>query len=403
MAVGRSESAMEITVSDPVKLGDGVNAYTSYRVTTKSPSTEGEVYVIRRFSDFEWLHDRVGDLYKGAIVPPLPDKNVLEKFRFTREFVESRRRGLESFINRLAAHPIVGRADELEHFLKDSEDTWTMEMRKTAETKVLGAKSSDLMHMFQSVQWSLASTLLGTEEVSEERETERLKSYADALDRCLADCHRDARQFGKRQRDLGASMCLFGASLQALGLAEGGEEGPVGRCFSEVGNKADIVGTATRNNAQVFLESLEEPLKEYVRLVQAIKKAISDRSAGWTRMHQVEAELKAKRGKRERAIAASVNQAKVEEIEGEVAEISQRVEASSRDHRAVSDRLSAELRRCHGEMAADFERMFREFKAVQVRIQRQSAHSWESLQPSIRAAAAALKQLPTSSPAPTAQ
>ncbi|CAI5955258.1 unnamed protein product [Closterium sp. NIES-65] len=47
-----------------------------------------------------------------------------QKFRFSREFVESRRRGLETFVRRVARHPVLGGAEELQHFLKDSEDRW---------------------------------------------------------------------------------------------------------------------------------------------------------------------------------------------------------------------------------------------------------------------------------------
>ncbi|GJP71995.1 hypothetical protein CLOP_g2773 [Closterium sp. NIES-67] len=386
---GTDGGPLEITVTDPVKQGDGVNAYTSYRVTTKSPASDGEVYVIRRFSDFEWLHDRLGDLHRGAIVPPLPDKNVVEKFRFSREFVESRRRGLETFVRRVARHPVLGQAEELQHFLKDSEDRWTMEMRKTAESKLLGAKPSDFFSLFSSVQSTLASAVLGREDVTEEKETERLKRYADALEKALTDCHRDALQFVKKQRELGASMCEFGVALQSLGQWE---EGPLGKCFSEVGNKADIVGSATRNNAQVFLENLEEPLKEYVRLVISLKKAISDRSLAWRNLNQLEADLKAKKGKLHRAQATSQKQEKIEEIEKEIADVTRKVEDARKEHADVAQRLGGELQRCHVEMAADFDRMFRDFRAVQVRIQRQTAHSWESLQPAIRAAGAALQQ-----------
>ena len=34
-------------------------------------------HVIRRFTDFVWLHDRLADQNKCIIVPPLPEKNVV--------------------------------------------------------------------------------------------------------------------------------------------------------------------------------------------------------------------------------------------------------------------------------------------------------------------------------------
>jgi hypothetical protein len=49
-----------VSVTDPVKHGDALMGYTLYRVSTQTsmpdyPSTSGS-YVLRRYSDFEWLH-----------------------------------------------------------------------------------------------------------------------------------------------------------------------------------------------------------------------------------------------------------------------------------------------------------------------------------------------------------
>jgi len=44
------------------------------------PEFEGpEKIVIRRYSDFEWLHDRLAERYKGIFIPPLPEKNAVGK------------------------------------------------------------------------------------------------------------------------------------------------------------------------------------------------------------------------------------------------------------------------------------------------------------------------------------
>jgi sorting nexin-1/2 len=40
---------------------------------------ETEKIVIRRFSDFVWLNERLMECYKGAIIPALPGKNAVGK------------------------------------------------------------------------------------------------------------------------------------------------------------------------------------------------------------------------------------------------------------------------------------------------------------------------------------
>ena len=124
---------------------------------------EAEKVVIRRFSDFVWLHLRLTECYKGVIIAALPGKsavgktstilgphfgckgyvnfvtNILtyvlgqmshlllwdaEKFRFSAEFVEVRRRALDVFLNRIAAHPQLRMSEDLKNFLQADEEIW---------------------------------------------------------------------------------------------------------------------------------------------------------------------------------------------------------------------------------------------------------------------------------------
>ncbi len=66
----RDSNDFEILVSEPVKQGEGVGAYVSYKVVTHTDlpqyrSKHSEV--IRRFRDFAWLHGRLAELNKGMV------------------------------------------------------------------------------------------------------------------------------------------------------------------------------------------------------------------------------------------------------------------------------------------------------------------------------------------------
>lgn len=46
----------------------------------------------------------------GIIIPPLPEKNVVQKYQMTTEFIETRRMALSVFLNRvvrLVAHTMI--------------------------------------------------------------------------------------------------------------------------------------------------------------------------------------------------------------------------------------------------------------------------------------------------------
>lgn len=46
----------------------------------------------------------------------------VEKFRFSAEFIEMRRQGLDIFVNRIASHPELRQSDDLRLFLQADEE-----------------------------------------------------------------------------------------------------------------------------------------------------------------------------------------------------------------------------------------------------------------------------------------
>lgn len=65
------------------------------------------------------LSDRLSEAYRGFIIPPRPEKSVVEsQVMQKQEFVEQRRVALEKFLRRLAAHPVIKKSDELRVFLQ---------------------------------------------------------------------------------------------------------------------------------------------------------------------------------------------------------------------------------------------------------------------------------------------
>ena len=127
---------IEIKVTSPHKVGDGMSSYMAYKITTNTNLTyfkKSKPEVNRRFSDFLGLRDKLAEKYlqNGRIIPPCPDKSVIgmtkvkmskedeassqsgrlsrnEKInliRYCPEFVEKRRAALERYLNRTASHP----------------------------------------------------------------------------------------------------------------------------------------------------------------------------------------------------------------------------------------------------------------------------------------------------------
>ena len=137
--VGPTESTegqvLTITVSDPKKESEGMNSYVSYKVNTATNREEfsyGQFGVIRRYSDFAWLSDRLARDVPGAIVPPLPDKAVVG--RFGADFVESRRRQLERFLQQTAEHEELSKSHYFQTFLQ-ADDAGLLNAKAEAKYK----------------------------------------------------------------------------------------------------------------------------------------------------------------------------------------------------------------------------------------------------------------------------
>ncbi|KAG0369066.1 hypothetical protein BC939DRAFT_454084 [Gamsiella multidivaricata] len=114
----------------------GMQEYTLFQVT--STFTQGvSVTVERRYSQFEWLYERLVNKFGAIILPPLPEKQYAG--RFSEEFIERRRRALERFLNRLVRHPVLRYSDLLTHFLSCSEDSdWKRAERKFDNDRIVG-------------------------------------------------------------------------------------------------------------------------------------------------------------------------------------------------------------------------------------------------------------------------
>ena len=64
-------------------------------------------------------------------MPALPEKNVVEKYKMTSDFIEQRRSALAVFLRRVAAHPLLRASPDLLLFLEASETEFGIEVSRT--------------------------------------------------------------------------------------------------------------------------------------------------------------------------------------------------------------------------------------------------------------------------------
>ncbi|EFN54738.1 hypothetical protein CHLNCDRAFT_59686 [Chlorella variabilis] len=391
-----ANSDFDIRVMDPVRQGEGVAAYVSYKVITRTTAAgyRDQAEVIRRFRDFTWLQKRLRHEFRGVIVPPLPEKNVVEKYKMTTEFIEQRRAALTIFINRVAAHPALKGSHELQLFLEASETEFAIEVSRSQvddSTVTQGAAKITLTGAVSFLRelGHTASNLYHKRTDDEEEDVEylKLRAYVHELERHLSEVHRQASRLVRHQAELGESVREFGVAMTALGRYE--ESGLIADSFGQLGDCADAVARLCAKASTSLASCFEAPLKEFVRGVKAVKKVCADRSTALAVFQQARVDVD---GRRQRLAklrgTPGIREERVSEAERDLSGAQQRAEAAKGEYETIVQRMTGEVDRFQRERAVEVGYVLRDFSLAQAQVNGDAARLWGSFLARLAAAGA---------------
>ncbi|AGO11331.1 AaceriACR074Wp [[Ashbya] aceris (nom. inval.)] len=205
-----------IIVSDPQKQrGDKSSSasYVTYQISSKTAtggerrSGEDDITVVhRRYSDFVLLYQILSNDYPACIVPPLPDKKVLNYLdRFSQSFTQKRCHSLQNFLQRLAQHPVLSQSKILHTFLVSSD--WDAYQKSLAETVGNLSNKEELtetiMNAFKSVH-------------SQSDEFVEIKEKSGKLDHNVSKIDKLFHRVVKKQEAIAEDYGKLGLSLREL-------------------------------------------------------------------------------------------------------------------------------------------------------------------------------------------
>lgn len=158
------------------RLENTLREYYVYRIhktifNTDDGTDNTHVIIYRRYSDFEYLYNRLYNLYnsQGYLIPPIPEKDILphyvEKVQYAVSntinsalthithkhnnnnndiddehnnshnnhelHIRSRQNSLNMFLQRVLRHNVLSKSDDLHNFLSDNEQLWLEYRNKT--------------------------------------------------------------------------------------------------------------------------------------------------------------------------------------------------------------------------------------------------------------------------------
>jgi len=386
--------ALAISVSDPKKESEGINSYVSYKVNTQTNLPEfnyGQFSVIRRYSDFVWLSERLARDVPGAIVPPLPEKAVVG--RFSAEFVESRRRLLEKFLLRVADHDELKSSRYFKLFLQ-ADDAGLASAKADAKNEaaakdkerrgstggVMGSMASWFEDSYNSVSVQLAATQQQQEKSPADEKIEEVVNYVSNLEAQMGNVAKHTTALGRRNRDTANGLFEFGLAFTLLGQAEAD---PLARALTKLGHTADQLSLLVTEQVAREAQSFEEPVYDAIRVLGAVKAALGQRQkhkhalalacADLEQKKATAAKLAGQPGKEDKAAFA---EHAIEKARGDVA-------AAREAFEHVSARVVREMEKFKKEKARDMRRVVIDYCAMQVEHAKRVEEQWTALLPEL--------------------
>jgi len=376
-------TTIEILVSDPKKVGDGINSYVVYRITTRTNSKlfqSCEFTVTRRFSDFLGLHDKLLATYQplGKIVPPPPEKSVMgtTKVKMAKEetgsqdFVEKRRAALERFVNRVARHPELRCDTSFIEFLE-----MTGDLPKATSTSALSG--AGLVRLFSKVGESINRMTFTIAEPDQwfEDKQEEIETY----DQQLKELHGSLELLVLNRKELAVSTGQFAKSVANLGSVE--EHMTLSRSLSSLADIEVKVEQLHSDQCDSDFFIFSELVKDYLSIIQSIKDVLHERMKQYKIWQDCDGALAKKK---EQKVKLEQQRKVDKNIDNDIADCEERVQKFKENFESISASVRKELLRFDKQREKDFKTTLLNYLQCMMNKQQQLATCWESFLPEAR-------------------
>lgn len=381
---------MLVTITDPQKIGEGMSAYMAYKVTTRTNYPQfkkKEFAVLRRFSDFLGLHDKLAErhLHLGRIVPPAPEKSVIgmTKIKMSKdsepgnsaEFVEKRRASLERFLNRTAAHPVLRLDNDFREFIESDND-----LPKATNTSALSG--AGVMRLFNRVGDTVNKMTFKMDETNPWFEEKQ--QQVDNLDQQLRKLHASVECLVLNRRELSIATATFAKSAAMLSNCE--EHTALSRALSQLAEVEEKIDQLQQEQANQDFFVFSELLKDYIALIGAIKDVFHQRVKVYQTWQHAQQMLTKKREQKAKLELAGKSD-KVPQARDEVIEWEAKVERGEEEFEKISKMIRKEMERFEYNRVHDFKNTIVQYMETLMNTQQQLIKYWETFLPEAKAIA----------------
>ena len=217
--------------------------------------------------------------FPGLIIPALPEKQLLGTFE--QQFIESRKRGLQKFLIRVAGNKILVAAQKFIQFLTSTEREFG-NLRIAHEQDKNDNMSTQFTSFWDKAYFTVFDTFTGVKPAdiasvapdTKASEIETIAQYAERLDDYVKSIMNTATQKISMDKEVAHGSTSFGNSFLQL---SGKEHGLAAASFGQVGQRACKSGDIGEQLASSEDEMFLEPIKEYHLYILSLKETLKRR------------------------------------------------------------------------------------------------------------------------------
>lgn len=385
---------LDVTVGDPMKVGDITSAHIVYSIKTrnKNPSSsawphEGEEAVVsRRYKDFRWIYHQLQNNHPGRIIPPPPAKQTYIG-RFNEDFIESRRLLLERMLRKISQRPYL--ADDPDFVMFLSSEDFANQLKEREKLSGSGASLQNDQFLdglddaapvvsdngaggFMSLLFSMSTRINEPDEYFSQK-----KEYIDDLEVNLRSFSRSLELIGTQRQELLQVLDEMALTLDELAQHEiSRTTSDLLSAFSEVQLK--LKENLDRINLQDQL-TLGFTVEEYLRIIGSIKSVFDTRLKIYKQYHTFHTDLQKKQAlldKLNRKNKSAVD--KINQLTFEVDKLQQKTQIYEKKFTSISDTIKQEFERFETDKIDDFRNSVEIFIESSIEAQKEAIELYET-------------------------
>ncbi|XP_008335272.1 sorting nexin-1 isoform X1 [Cynoglossus semilaevis] len=378
---------VDVAVTNPEKIGDGMNAYVAYKVSTRTSLAmfNNKAFTVRRrFSDFLGLYEKlsVKQSHQGCIIPPPPEKSVVGMTKMkvglddpsSVEFMERRRAALERYLQRVVSHPSLLQDPDVREFLEREE------LPRAVNTQTLSGagflkminKASDAVNKM-TIKMNESDTWFEDKFQEVENEEQQLRKLHIVVDSLV-----------NHRKELCGNTAVFAKSMAMLGNSE--DNTALSRALSQLAEVEDKLEHLHHEQAASDFFILTELLADYIRLLGAVRGCFDQRMRAWQRWQDAQSTLQKKREAEAKLLWANKPD-KLQQAKEEITEWESKVTQYERDFDRVGTTVRKEVLRFEKEKAKDYKRQIIKYLETMLQSQQRLIKIWEAFLPEAKAIA----------------